>query len=837
FEAVWIRRITLAIGSSPVSFALVSSAAILGIGAGAYAWPRARRARTANPFLPPALAETAFGAASWLFLAFGPVGLPALAACAVLSGAVLTCADAAREAGTPDGDFSGPGPFFGVNVLGAGVGAGAGGLLALPGLGMKGTAQVALFASLASASLYLAAAFARRAGARAGERRAGRERGSSTIPALLTGVTGATALGTEVLWGRWISQMAGSSAYTYFIVLAVTILAFGAGCLTYRARQGAAGARAGTVRLFTGLSVVYPAVALAVLLALGDRGTSVVRWLGGARGALQAATLGVTVLVLFPILFSSGRYFAAAVGGAVSGSVPDYGTCVLANCAGSGAGAMLVPFLLVPRLGTGMALAALCAVNLLPAWRLSAGPPPRPYSPQAAAALLPAAACLGLFALFLSGRPAVFSLPAGIAAHRGGDGGREGPPRAAGAPAFFREGPYSTVAVEGAPGREALLVDGKPESHAVRDRPTQTMLSELPFLLRGESFRRVLLVGLGSGATLRGILRHPVVRVDCAEISPEVVAAAREAFGPASGAALRDPRVRIMTGDGRRFLRATTERYDLIVSQPSNPWVMGSASLFTREAFLEMASALAPGGEALVWFQTYGVSSLRLGAELETLQSVFPCVLCFSFSPGDVLFLCSRTPSSIDLAGVRRTMETAPGIREELAAAELAGPADLLGAFFGSFRDGDAPANGSGPALRNTDDRPVLEYEIAASIGDRDPYPAYGAIARPLPEREDCIRGLPPKGSAARGRLMIEWGESASRRGFARFSEEPFLEALDNIGESARVYNDLGVVRADGRDYIKAVEYFRRALAVDPGNRSARANLAALGRDGIQDAD
>lgn len=822
FEVIWIRRLALALGSSPVSFAAVSSAVILGLGAGACVWSGAGSGRVRRPMLAPAAAEAAFGAISFLLLWLGIDRIWAVAGCASLSGVVLTSAADARRRGRRGDGVYGPGPFFGVNFVGGGLGVAAGGIFALPVLGMKALTAVAAALSFGAALLYLVAHRVAGAGTGDDTPRAAISARDVRLPASMVAITGGTALGSEILWGRWISQMAGSSAYTYFIVLAVTILGFGCGCVSIPGGRRRTGSRSSAARIFVLCSVFYPLLALVVLLALQERGVSVFRWFAGVRNGLPAATACVAAAVLFPILFASGRYFAEAIAGFEQGRASGYGFCVLANCLGSAAGGWLVPFVLVPRVGSAYALALSCATNVVPAWYLARGGSiagcRRAFSPALGAA------AFAILVGSLTGRPAVFSLPAGLDAFPGPRIPRAESTGAQVKPAYFREGPYSTVAVLDHAGGRALLVDGKPESHSVRDMMTQAMLSELPFLVAGESFRDVLLIGLGSGATLEALLPHSVRRIDCVEISPEVIDAAGTAFG--RRAAFRDARVRITAADGRRYLREKRRRYDLIVSQPSNPWVMGSASLFTREAFRSMASALSPSGMAVVWFQAYGIQARDFREEVDTLISVFPHVLVFSFSPGDVIFLCSGVPRVVSRDAVEAGLRSGLGALRGVSSLGFGNWTDLLGGFFGGiFRDVRSPAEDLGPL--NTDDLPRLEYSVALSIADRDPYPAYSAIDFPLEARTRFVSGLGTDSREA-GNAMLEWGESASRLGFARFAGPLFQGALGRLGRRARLLNDLGVVAVERGNYNEARQYFEEAIAADPMNRTARENLAAI---------
>ena len=138
---------------------------------------------------------------------------------------------------------------------------------------------------------------------------------------------------------------------------------------------------------------------------------------------------------------------------------------------------------------------------------------------------------------------------------------------------------------------------------------TQRLLAHVPLLLHPDP-KRVAILGLGSGVTLGSALTHPIGRADVLEISPEVVAASRF-FDKENHRAIANPNTRVIVGDGRTHLVLTRERYDVIVSEPSNPWMAGIASLFTREFFAMARARLQPGGVLCQWAHTYDISTRR----------------------------------------------------------------------------------------------------------------------------------------------------------------------------------------------------------------------------------
>ena len=172
---------------------------------------------------------------------------------------------------------------------------------------------------------------------------------------------------------------------------------------------------------------------------------------------------------------------------------------------------------------------------------------------------------------------------------------------------YYKEGAAATVSVRRLTGTTSLAIDGKVDASNAGDMLTQRMLGLLPVLVHGQA-RDICIIGLGSGVTLGSALSSGVVEhADVVEISPEVVEASHF-FDRENGSALAKPGVRLIVGDGRSHLLLTPQRYDVIVSEPSNPWMAGVASLFTREFFEAARARLKPDGLLCQWAHTYDIS-------------------------------------------------------------------------------------------------------------------------------------------------------------------------------------------------------------------------------------
>jgi len=176
---------------------------------------------------------------------------------------------------------------------------------------------------------------------------------------------------------------------------------------------------------------------------------------------------------------------------------------------------------------------------------------------------------------------------------------------------FYREDFGTTVAVventDSYYGTQRLLVvDGKTDASTEADMISQVLLAQLPLLFKPDA-KDVFVLGLGSGTTAANVLSHPVENIDCVEISPAVRDAVHF-FSENNARLFTDNRFHLYLDDGKTFLASTPRQYDVIISEPTNPWIRGVGSLFTREAFENQKRKLKPGGIVAQWFHTYSLN-------------------------------------------------------------------------------------------------------------------------------------------------------------------------------------------------------------------------------------
>jgi spermidine synthase len=531
---------------------------------------------------------------------------------------------------------------------------------------------------------------------------------------MILAVSGFVALVYEVTWTRVLAMTLGPTTYAFSAMLVAFIagLAIGsaiAATVAHRARRPG-----------VGLGIAMIAAAAAALLA-SARVDQLPLTVAAAAGQADASFTSVFALQMvlaiamqLPMTIALGATFPLAI--AMTGATGDaearaasvvYG----ANTAGAIAGALAGSFILIPRAGlqTSLQLASIVAVvaGALVAWRTGvAGQKGR------VAFVIGVAGVLGL---------ALFS-PSWNHARLANGGYRLAPALAAGDLetaheagdlSYYREGAAGTVSVRRLIGVTSLAIDGKVDASNGADMLTQKLLGHLPLLLH-ENPHSVYIIGLGSGVTLGAALKHPIERAVVSEISPEVVDASR-AFVKENHDALHDPRTRLIVGDGRSHLLLSDEQYDVIISEPSNPWMAGVSTLFTREFFAAARGRLRPGGILCQWAHTYNISDADLRSIVSTFLSAFPGGAAWLVGESDLLLIGSAEPTRTLDEGIMSAW-TRPGVAADLAEVEVRDPFSVLTLFVARGPDLQKYAAG---ALVQSDDRLALEYSAPRAIYGR----------------------------------------------------------------------------------------------------------------------
>ena len=273
---------------------------------------------------------------------------------------------------------------------------------------------------------------------------------------------------------------------------------------------------------------------------------------------------------------------------------------------------------------------------------------------------------------------------------------------------FYREGITTTVTVaqHKETGNVWMATNGKIDASSGPDMPTQVLSGHLPLLLARDP-KDVLVVGFASGVTVGATTTHPVRKIVAVEIEPAVIEGS-EFFREVNRDPLADKeRVELVLDDARNYLGVTDREFDVIISEPSNPWITGASSLFTQEYFTLGRSRLRPDGVFTQWLQLYGMATDDLRSLLATFCSVFPHVLIFeTIETTDLLLVGSEQELKIDWEQVAMRQRR-PAVAASLLTIEALDAARLLSYFLMGTREvrdliGNAPLN--------TDDNGLIEF-------------------------------------------------------------------------------------------------------------------------------
>jgi spermidine synthase/Flp pilus assembly protein TadD len=370
---------------------------------------------------------------------------------------------------------------------------------------------------------------------------------------------------------------------------------------------------------------------------------------------------------------------------------------------------------------------------------------------------------------------------------------------------FYREGVNGSVYVASdSTGRYRWLKVGGKTDASTGDMLTQVLLGVLPGAIAPPGGRAAV-IGLGSGITLQALLATGVGPVDVMEIEPAVVEASRF-FDEPGRHPLDDPRVTLVLSDARTHLVHAGRTWDVIVSEPSNPWIAGVNGLFTVDFYRRLRRSLAPDGVFCQWMQLYELSPGTLGSMLGSFLEVFPSGHAFFVRGSEDLLLVAAPAGRTLMLGRLRT----PEVRRQLERARQLGPESVAAWYacpFDSLR-----ALSAGLPL-NRDDRPVVEYRAPRDLyrvgraGGTPPGvsrvpPARWASARTLLSgwtEEDWYEG--------RARQLARSGEHASALAEARAASRAGFPALGAALE--RGVEEDRVSRA----VVEAQEEARRAAA------------------------
>jgi spermidine synthase len=616
--------------------------------------------------------------------------------------------------------------IYGVNTFGAFCGAFAGGFFLLPLLGLK--KSVFLGAAVNVLIGIIAIQFARGKSQEAEDIDEADDQsptsGNIIVP-LTFGIAGMTSMVYQLGWTRGLVLSIGSSTYAFSTILAAFLAGLGLGSFAYsrlmKDRNPALKDLATLQLIVAGFGVI-----VAICLGLLPRFVSnMVQSLGSNYFGLIAGQFVLAFILLLGPTLAMGLMFPLAThlySSKVSGLGRSLGQVYGANTLGCIVGSFLGGFWLIPVLGSQLTLKLAVLLNLVNALILLWHESPKPRNVRLAVTGL---IFLTVFAV-PRWDPGLMSAGAGISKtplHESYD-----------EPAFYADGVSCTVSVGyNQVWQPYLKVNGKTDaSVSPTDMISMYLVGYLPGIYHGNP-ETVAVVGFGAGFTVDAVTDLPSVkRVDCAEIEPSIIEVGGY-FAPFNGDVLNDPRVHISITDGRTSVLGSPRKYDMIVNQPSNPWIAGIGNLFTQDFYRECKQRLNPGGVMCQWFQLYSISPDDLKLVMRTFYSEFPHGVVFQ-NRTDIVFLGSESPMPYPEERIRESMNWDTEFPQKLVELGFPSADFLLGMYLAPREKMLEMVGEEGPV--NRDDHPILEFSAPKSM-----FNDYGPVMDFL---RPAVRLLPP---------------------------------------------------------------------------------------------
>ena len=673
YEIVWYQLLQLVIGSSAISLGVLLASFMGGLCLGSLLWPRLVSGRQ-HPLRLYAWIELAIGAFGLLALFGMPLidrvyitavghGLPAILTRALVCGACLlpptmlmgaSLPAAARWIETDAEGVSWMGLLYGANTVGAVSGCILAGfyLLRVYDLMAATLVAAALNAAVALLSLWVAS--------RSSHQRLDAETlAARSFPRpwavyLSIALSGACALGAEVVWTRLLGLLLGATVYTFSIILAVFLvgLGIGSGAGSLVARQLSKPKLAlGCCQILLAGGVAWTAYMLADSLPYWPVNPllSTNAWF-----TFQVDLVRCLWAVLPAALLWGASFPLALAAAAAPGEDPGrmVGEVYAANTAGAIVGALIFSMLLMPGVGSARSERILIVLSAIAALVLLA-PLVADSKKRAGALALIAATAAAVFLV-----ATVPSTPGMLIAY-----GRRIMTSSRRARILYAgEGMNSSIAIsQWDDGATQFHVSGKVEaSTEPYDMRLQRMLGHLPGLFHPQP-QSVLIVGFGAGVTAGSFTRYPSIgRIVICEMEPLVPPIATIFFPHENYDVLHDRRTQVIYDDARHYVLTSPDRFDIITSDPIHPWVKGSATLYSKEYFELVKAHLNPGGIVTQWVPLYETDVATVKSEIATFFDVFPDGTVWANENGgggyDIVLAGQEGKSVIDVDGMEHRL-------------------------------------------------------------------------------------------------------------------------------------------------------------------------------------
>lgn len=865
YQVIWVRLLSTFFGNTTLALSVCLTAFMSGLALGSYLFGRWAD-RWGRPFRAYALLEMVIGSYGFLspyllqvvksgYLALAgrwPLDSPALIGYQFLACFLVLLLPTSLMGGTLPIMTKGVvrrldslgrelAWLYGLNTLGAAAGALLVGFFLLPVLGLRASICLAAITNLALGLVMFrqdgrALATRQPEKTRVEPARARADAPAPPLPRALLyllvvgfGLAGFSGLALEVAWGRALCVYMGSSVYAFSTVLFSVLvgLALGSVLMTWLFTRYRI-----TLAWFAGLEVAAGFATLLLTLCYIYLAqvfhALVLRYQQNYPLLLFLEVMVVLTFLLVPTVLAGAAFpllsrLLIQDQDRVSRGV---GSLYSANTVGCIVGSFAAGFLLIPMIGIRSTVLVCAACYVL------TGAAVLLYQ-RGRARLVGGVAVMSFAAALLLAPSWRYDLMSAGMFDAGITAESVFSPHAFTVP-YYREGSVCTVSVlEDEDGTLSLRVNAKRDaSSSGLDRLTQAMSAHLPLLL-ADRVDNVLVVGLGCGASAGAASLHPAKRIDCVEIEPAVAEAAR-LFTKVNQNVLADPRFHLIFADARNYLAASREQYDVITSEPSNPWVVGVAGLFTVEHFQACRDRLAEDGLVCQWLHLYGMDPKDFLSIVSAFVKVFPNATLWGVDRNglDLVLIAKKQPWKVDFPRLTERMAGLPRVQEDLRVEGLDDPYVFLASLVRGPKDLQQMAAAGRP---NTDDLPTLEFSAPRNLyrttGQQDNARVLAQFAsQPVEEFVTFGAGHDLKGRERLADCLLTRytvpAETLPTLPWARSELSALVAARP---ERADLLERLAQVEALLGDTESARQHLRAALARDPARTSSRRLLSALG--------
>ena len=580
------------------------------------------------------------------------------------------------------------------NSLGAAIGVLVSGFVLIEAVGLPGTIRTAGLLNIALALGIWAAVRGRAEPAPVPQALSAAPSGRDPLSRwllLAAFLTGAASFMYELGWIRMLSLVLGSSTHSFELMLSAFIFGLAFGGLYVRRR---------IERLKDPVAyVACVMVAMGTLAALTLPAYNVtfdfMAWFLGAYARTVNGYIGfnllsqlIAALIMIPATFCAGMTLPLLTHELLRRGVGEraIGTIYSANTLGAIAGVLLTIHVLMPLIGVKGVILGGAAIHIaLGLSRLLAGRRhPLPGSRITAALCLGVCGVVAFLAVAFAVKLDPLRMTSGV--YRTGSATL---PQGA-TVAYLRDGKTATISLVEKDGTVTIATNGKPDAgiqmgpgEPTVDESTMVLAAAIPLSMQPHP-ARVANIGFGSGLTTHTLLTSELVkRLDSIEIEPFMVDAARQGFDARIHNVFEDPRSHIVYEDAKTFFASSREPYDLIVSEPSNPWVSGVATLFSDEFYGRITHYLTPDGYFVQWMQVYETNLSVLASVIKALAPHFGAYVLYNVDDLDVLIIATRAPS---LGEPDERLLQSPQLRAELARIGVSSVADFRSRKIGDNR-------------------------------------------------------------------------------------------------------------------------------------------------------